>query len=111
MRRNLRPRTSNRNQTTIFSAQKAATRKRSQTIEAEQAADLRRSKRPQKLIQQPLPVQQFEERKRRLNISESSATSTSRKRARYNSNKAVVDSLAKQEKADNVDGQKDPILY
>ncbi|KAL8794591.1 MAG: hypothetical protein Q9182_007611 [Xanthomendoza sp. 2 TL-2023] len=78
---------------------------------AEQAADLRRSKRPRKLVQQPLPVQQAEGRKRRLNISESGATGASRKRARHNPDKAVVDSSAEQEVADNVDGQKDPILY
>ena len=111
LRRNLRPRTSNRNQITTSSAQKAATRKRSRTTEAEQTADLRRSKRPRKLIQQPLPVQQFEGRKRRLNISESGATGASRKRARHNPDKAVVDSSVEQEEADNVDGQKDPILY
>ncbi|KAI9743960.1 MAG: hypothetical protein M1818_002694 [Claussenomyces sp. TS43310] len=111
LRRDLRPRTGNRNQTNTSSAQKAATRKRSRTLEAEQAADLRRSKRPRKLVQQPLPVQQAEGRKRRLNISESGATGASRKRARHNPDKAVVDSSAEHEEADNVDGQKDPILY
>ncbi|KAF2395979.1 hypothetical protein EJ06DRAFT_534422 [Trichodelitschia bisporula] len=111
LRRNLRPRTGNRNQTNTSSAQKAATRKRSRTLEAEQAADLRRSKRPRKLVQQPLPVQQAGGRKRRLNISESGATGASRKRARHNPDKAAVDSSAEQEEADNVDGQKDPILY
>ncbi|KAE9964414.1 hypothetical protein BLS_008385 [Venturia inaequalis] len=95
----------------MSSAQKAATRKRSRTLEAEQAADLRRSKRPRKAVQQPLAVQQAEGRKRRLNISESSATSVSRKRARHNPDKAIIDSSAEQEEADNVDGQKDPILY
>ncbi|MCJ1430047.1 hypothetical protein MMC29_007962 [Sticta canariensis] len=111
LRRNFRPQTGNRNQTTTSSAQKAATRKRSRTIEAEQAADLRRSKRPRKLVQQPLPVQQSKGRKRRLNIPESGTTGASRKRARHNPDKAVVDSSAEQEEADNVDGQKDPILY
>ena len=111
MRRNLRLGTDNRNQTTTPSVQKAATRKRHRTTEAEQVADLRRSKRPRKLVQQPLPVQQPEGRKRRRNISESGATGTSRKRARHNPDKAAVDNFTEQEEADNVDGQKDPILY
>jgi hypothetical protein len=49
--------------------------------------------------------------KRPLNISKSGATGASRKRARHNHDKAVVDSSVEQEEADNVDGQKDPILY
>jgi hypothetical protein len=111
LRGNLRPRTGIRNETITSSIQRAATRKRSRTTKAEQVADLRRSKRPRKLVQQPLPIQQPEGRKRRLNISESGATSASRKRARHNPNKAVVDNSAEQEEADNVDGHKDPILY
>ncbi|KAL9083927.1 MAG: hypothetical protein Q9165_008334 [Trypethelium subeluteriae] len=112
LRRSLRPRTDNRNQTTTCAAQKTATRKQPRTTEAEQAADLRQSKRPRKPVeQQPLPVQQSKGRKRRLNISESGATGASRKKARQNPDKAVVDSSAGQEEADNVDSQKDPILY
>ncbi|KIV98476.1 uncharacterized protein PV09_09712 [Verruconis gallopava] len=110
LQRILRSRTGNHNQTTTPSAQSAATRKRSRTIEAKQASYPRRSKRRRKLVQQPLPVQQSEGRKRRLNISESGATGASRKRVRHNPKKAVVDSSAEQE-ADNVDGQQDPITY
>ncbi|KAF2005398.1 hypothetical protein P154DRAFT_571121 [Amniculicola lignicola CBS 123094] len=77
---------------------------------SEQATDLRRSKRPRKLVQQPLPTQQSEGRKRRLHISESGATGASHKRARHNLDKPA-DNSAEQEEADSVDSQKDPILY
>ncbi|KAF2258832.1 hypothetical protein CC78DRAFT_556331 [Lojkania enalia] len=76
----------------------------------DKAADLRRSKRPRKLVQQPLPVKQSERRKRRFNILESGATGASRKRARHNPDKAV-NSSAEQEEVDNADSQKDPVLY
>lgn len=88
-----------------------ATRKRSRITEAEQAADLRRSKRPQNFIEQPLPVQQLKGRKRRLNISESGATGASQKWARLTPDKAAVDNSAEQEEVDNVDSQNYPILY
>ncbi|KAF2476208.1 uncharacterized protein BDR25DRAFT_339304 [Lindgomyces ingoldianus] len=83
-------------------ASKTTTRKRPRTTEAKQTAELRRSKRSRKLAQQPLPLQQSEGRKRRLNISESGATGASHKRARHNPDKAAVDSSAEQEEADNV---------
>ncbi|KAM3071142.1 hypothetical protein ACMFMG_010048 [Clarireedia jacksonii] len=86
-------------------------RKRSRTTEAEQASDLRQSKRPRKSVQQPLPVQQSERRKRRPSISESGATGPSRKLARHNPDKAAVDNSTEQKEADNFDVQKDPILY
>ncbi|KIV99010.1 uncharacterized protein PV09_09239 [Verruconis gallopava] len=111
LRRILRPRTGSRDETNTPSAQKVETRRRSRAIKAEQAADPRRSKRPRKLVQQPLPVQHTEGRKRRLNISESGATGASRKQARHNPNKAAVDNSTEREEADSVDGQKDPILY
>ena len=110
-RRSLRPRPGSRNQTTTSSVQKTATRKRSRIIEAEQAADFRRSKRPRNLVEQPLPVQQPKGRKRRLNISESGATGASHKRARRTHDKAAVDNSAEQEEVNNVDDQKYPILY
>ncbi|KAI1451822.1 hypothetical protein F4805DRAFT_471344 [Annulohypoxylon moriforme] len=63
---------------------------------AEQAADPRQSKRPQKLVQQPLSLQQPEERKRRLNILESGATGASHKRARHNPDKAAPKGYSEQ---------------
>ncbi|MCJ1422360.1 hypothetical protein MMC29_000240 [Sticta canariensis] len=112
LRRNLRPRTGNRNQTTTSSAQKAVTRKRSREPEAEPVTDLRRSKRPHKLVLQPVPVQQSSGRKRRLDTSDPGATGASRKRARQHPDKAGVGiSIEQEEEATKLDGHQDPILH
>ncbi|KAF1956398.1 hypothetical protein CC80DRAFT_563232 [Byssothecium circinans] len=88
--------------------------KRTLETEAEPATDLRRTKRPRKLVQQSPSAQQPKGRKRPLDTSDSfpqSATGASRKRARQYPDIAAVGHSVEQEEANKVDGQKDPILY
>ncbi|KXL49033.1 hypothetical protein M433DRAFT_147678 [Acidomyces richmondensis BFW] len=109
-RRNLRPRTSNRNQTIASSVQQPVTRKRSRETETDQTTDLRRTKRPCKA------VQQLKGKKRRIDALEPTdlgSTEAPQKRARGDRHKSIVDNSVDQEEeaSQGDEDERDPISY